>query len=141
MQRRAAMLWQADCGGDGGQRSAVGRGRLFALTMGPAGGQFAWPLCLVELHPQTGDVLSRQQILEIGRARELPGECQASWAGNRARRAGGGSVIAIDLQGRNLWLRQETALPFAIDPAFIQQHCQPAIESTAGSTCSSPVVA
>ena len=40
-----------------------------------------------------------------------------------------GSVLSTDLQGRIVWLRQETALPYTADPAFIHQHCQPAINA------------
>ncbi len=40
-----------------------------------------------------------------------------------------GNVICTDLQGRIIWLRQETTIPNAIDPAFVQQHCRPAIDS------------
>ncbi len=99
------------------------------LTIGPAGEQYASPLCLVELQPETGDVLSRQQIIDTAEREKLPSECQASWAGNRLVVLVAGSVICCDLQGRVAWLRQETTLPYGIDPAFAQQYCQPAIES------------
>ena len=122
-------LWLSDCRM---RRPAI----RFGITGGCScsrsgwpGGQFASPLCLVELNPETGDVLFQQQLSGDGGARELPGECQASWAGNRLVVLVAGSVICADLQGRIVWLRQETALPYTIDPAFIQQHCQPAIES------------
>ena len=123
-------LWLADCGGGAASSDPLWyRGRLFVLTMGPSGGQFVSPLCLVELHPETGDVLFRQQILETAERKNLPGECQACWAGNRLVVLVAGSVICADLQGRIVWLRHETILPSTRDPAFIHQHCQPAIES------------
>ena len=111
------------------------RGRLFVLTIGPASEQYASPLCLVELHPETGEVLSRQQILDTSERDKLPIECQASWAGGVPGIPGrlvvlvAGSVICCDLQGRIIWLRQETTLPYTTDSAFAQQYCQPAIES------------
>ncbi|MGO9114428.1 MAG: PQQ-binding-like beta-propeller repeat protein, partial [Thermoguttaceae bacterium] len=121
--------WIGDCGGTAASDPLWYRGRLFVITLGPAGGQFVSPLCLVELHPETGDVLSRQQILEMAQREKLPAECQASYAGNRLIVLVAGSVIATDPQGRIVWLRHTTTLPSAIDPAFVQQHCQPAIQS------------
>jgi outer membrane protein assembly factor BamB len=122
-------LWQADCGGAAASDPLWYHGRLFVLAIGPAGGQFVSPLCLVELHPETGDVLSRQQILETNEREKLLGECLVSWAGSRLVVLVAGSVICTDLQGRIVWLRQETTLPSAIDAAFTRQHCQPAIAS------------
>ena len=122
------VIWLGECGGAASDPLWY-RGRLLVLTIGPAGGQFVSPLCLVELHPETGDVLSRQQILETAERENLPGECQVSWAGNRLIVLVAGSVICADLQGRTLWVRQETALPYDTDPAFVLQHCQPAIEA------------
>ena len=122
-------LWLRDCGGTAACDPLWYRGRLFVLTIGPAGEQVVAPLCLVELHPETGEVISRRQILEINEREKLPSECQASWAGNRLVALVAGCVLSIDMQGRIAWLRQETTLPSAIDPAFAQQRCQPAIES------------
>jgi hypothetical protein len=122
-------LWLADCGGTPASDPLWYRGRLFVLAIGSGSVRFVAPLCLVELHPETGDLLSRQQILETNERERLLGECQASWAGNRLVVLMAGSVICTDLQGRIVWLRQETTLPNALDPAFIYQHWQPAIES------------
>jgi len=127
--RTGRRLWLCDCGGTAASDPLWYRGRLYLLTVGPAIGQFVSPLCLVELHPETGDVLSRQQILETAQRGSLPCECQASWAANRLIVLLAGSVISTDLQGRITWLRQETALPYTVDPTFIHQYCQPAIES------------
>jgi outer membrane protein assembly factor BamB len=122
-------LWFCDCGGPAASDPLWCRGRLFVLTLGPAGGQFVSPLCLVELNPETGDVLSRQPILEMALREKLPWECQVSWTGNRLVILLAGNVISFDLQARIDWLRQETTLPSAIDPAFVHQYCQPAINS------------
>ena len=86
-------LWLRDCGGTAASDPLWYRGRLFVFTIGPAGEQFVAPLCLVELHPETGDVLSRQQIWRPTEREKLPGECQASWAGNRLVVLVAGSVI------------------------------------------------
>ena len=101
------------------------RGRLFVLTIGPAGEQFASPLCLVELHPETGDVLSRQQILETAEREQLPCECQASWAGNRLVVLVAGSVICdrparagrLAPPGNDSALRSRPRLRSAVLPA------------------------
>ena len=123
-------LWLGDCGGTAASDPLWYRGRLFVLTIGPAGGQFVSPLCLVELHPETGDVLSRQQILETAEretaARRMPGLLGRQ----SARRAGGGQrdlhrparADRLAPPGNDSALSQST-------PRFIQQHCQPAIES------------
>ena len=122
-------LWLGDCGGTAASDPIWYHGRLFVFTIGPAGGQFESPLCLVELHPESGDVLFRQPILETGVHERASGDCQATPAGNRLVVLAAGSVIVTDLQGRIVWLRQETTLPYAIDPAFMEQHWQPPIES------------
>ena len=127
--RTGRTVWSCDCGGTAASDPLWYRGRLFLLTIGPAVGQFVSPLCLVELHPETGDVLSRQQILETSQREPVPCECQASWADNRLIVLIAGSVLSTDLQGRIAWLREETTLPYNVDPTFVQQYSQPAIES------------
>jgi outer membrane protein assembly factor BamB len=120
-------IWFCNCGGTAASDPFWCRGRLFVLTLGPAAGEFVTPLCLVELYPETGDMLARQQILEMSQRDKMPVECQVSWAGNRLIVLVAGSVISIDLNGHVNWLRQETILPSAIDPTFVQQYYQPAI--------------
>ena len=122
-------LWLADCDGAAISDPLWHGGRLFVLVLGPAGGEFAAMLCLVELHPETGEVLCRRQIIETAQREHLPGECQAVLAGSRLVVLVAGSVIATDLQGRIAWMRQETVLPNTIDPGFMYQHCQGTIES------------
>jgi outer membrane protein assembly factor BamB len=99
------------------------------LTIGPTGGEFAAPLRLVELHPETGDVLARQLILDTTPRENSALECQAVFADHRLIVMLAGNIIAVDLQGRIAWLRAENCLPDAVDPVFAQQHCQPAIVS------------
>ena len=127
--RTGRKLWLSDCRGNAAGDPLWCRGRLLVPTIGPAAGDFVAPLCLVELHPETGDVLSKRQILETAQRDRLSGECQASWADNRLVVLLAGSVICTDLQGRISWLREETAVPPEQDPLFFQQPCQPAIES------------
>ena len=127
--RTGRKLWLSDCRGSAAGDPLWCRGRLFVMTIGPAAGDFVSSLCLVELHPETGDVLSKRQILETAQRDKLSCECQTSWADNRLVVLLAGSVICADLQGRVSWLREETALPPEQDPLFVQQDCQPAIES------------
>jgi outer membrane protein assembly factor BamB len=122
-------LWLADCGGSAAADPLWYHGRLLVPTMGSAGEQLASTLCLVELQAETGEVLSRRQILDIAEAERSLSECQASWAGNRLLILLSGSVICADPQGRVTWLRQESTLPFAFNPSVLRQYCQPAIES------------
>ena len=122
-------LWLRDCGGPVAGDPLWYRGRLYALCIGPAGGQLASPLCLVELDPETGGMLSRQEILETVDRENLPGDCQACWAGNRLVVLFAGSVIVTDLKGRIEWIRQETTLPYTTDATSIHQHYQPALAS------------
>ncbi len=109
-------------------RSGIADGSWSSRSGRPAN-RSSSPLCLVELNPETGEVISRRQILELTDREKMPSECQASWAGNRLVVLVAGCVLSIDLQGRIAWLRQATTLPAALDPAFAQQRCQPAIES------------
>ncbi len=125
-------LWLRDCSGTAACDPLWYRGRLFVLTIGPADEEAVAPLCLVELHPETGEVLSRRQILEIAGQERLPSECQASWAGSRLVMLVAGCVLSTDLQGRILWLRQETTLPSAIDPASVQPQIWPPIIESDG---------
>jgi outer membrane protein assembly factor BamB len=127
--RTGGRAWLCDCGGTAASDPLWYRGRLFVVTIGPAGSQFVSPLCLAELHPETGEVLSRQQIVEATEREKLPSDCQACWAGNRLVVLLAGTVLCADLQGRIVWLRQSTSLPSAVDPAFVHQQCQPAIGS------------
>ena len=122
-------LWLRDCGGTAACNPLWCRGRLFVLTIGSAGERFVAPLCLVELDPETGDVISRRQILEINDREKLPSECQVSWAGNRLIVLAAGCVISTDLQGRIIWLRQDATLPYAINPVAVPQNWPPVIES------------
>jgi hypothetical protein len=121
--------WLANCGGVVAADPLWYRGRLFVLTVGSAGEQAATTLCLAELQPETGEVLSRRPIVETAEPDRPLSECQASWAGNRLVILLSGSVICTDLQGKVIWLRQETALPYELDPAYLRQHCLPAIAS------------
>jgi outer membrane protein assembly factor BamB len=122
-------LWMADCGGAAVADPLWRRGRLFVPTIGSAGEQFAAMLCLVELNAETGEVLSRRSIAETAETEKVQSECQASWAGNRLVILLAGSVICTDLQGKVVWLRQETLLPRAIDPGSARQQCLPAVAS------------
>ncbi len=62
-------------------------------------------LCLVELNPDTGEVLATRPILEIAEPEKVSSECQASLAGNRFVVVLAGNVICIDLQGKMVWFR------------------------------------
>ena len=86
---------------------------------GPPAEQFASPLCLVELHPETGDVLSRQQILETAEREKLPSECQASWAGNRlVVLRGGKRDLRPICKGGSSGSAKKRLLPYGIDPGL-----------------------
>jgi outer membrane protein assembly factor BamB len=122
-------LWTADSGGPAVADPLFFQGRLFALAFGPAEGPLAATLCLVELNPETGEVLSRRPIVETLEPETLRTECQASMVGDRIVILLAGNVVCTDLQGRMIWLRQATSLPGAVNPAFLRQQCQPAIES------------
>ncbi len=128
-------LWLRDCGagtlysGSAASDPLWFRGRLFVITIGPTDDLLHSPVCLMELHAETGDVLSRQQLWETTQREKLRGGCQASWAGNRLVALVAGSVASIDLQGRIVWFRQEATLPCATVRAFAEQPCQPVIES------------
>ena len=122
-------LWLCDCGGTAVSDPLWCRGRLFVFTLGPAAGQSVSPLCLMEINPDSGELISRLPILEMALRDRLPGDCQVCWTGNRLVTLLAGNVISTDLQGRIDWLRQETTLPSAIDPNFVHQYCQPAIQS------------
>jgi len=127
--RTGRRLWLCDLGGTAASDPLWYRGRLHLLTIGPAVGQFVSPLSLAQVDPETGDVLSRRQIVDTAQRDSWPCECQASWAANRLIVLLAGSVISTDLQGRISWLRQETTLPYNVEPVFIHQYCEPAIES------------
>ncbi len=119
----------ADCGGAAVCDPLACGGRIFVLALGPTGGEFAAPLCLVELQPESGEAISRRQIVEATQREKWLPECQVSWAANRLIVLLAGNIFATDMQGRIAWLREEMPLPWPADPNFSQQQNQPAIET------------
>ena len=101
------------------------RGRLFVLTVTPAANDFLASVNMVEIQPESGEVLARHKMIETVETVRLPVECQAAWVGNRLVAVMSGSVVCADLQGRVLWLRQSAYLPYEIESSFAAQQAQP----------------
>ncbi len=70
-------LWLCDCGGTAVSDPLWCRGRLCLCSRSrPAAGQSVSPLCLMEINPDNGELISRLPILEMALRDRLPGDCR-----------------------------------------------------------------
>jgi len=123
-------LWRSDCGQNVVADPFLVHGRLFTLMVRASleqSGLFSSLLSLVELNPETGELLESGSLCLLSERVNMPHECLTAWIGNRLVITISGAVICCDLQGTIQWQRSSRSLPLDVDPNFDQQEILPPI--------------
>lgn len=92
------------------------QGNLYFFSVSSPPLDRIWRMDLNTVDPESGAIISRNQVLEMQRTEGRAYSCQAALAGNRLIATIAGAVFCCDLSGRPVWLRREPWPAAIADP-------------------------
>lgn len=102
--------------------SAIDKLYVFTVTKPDAQGSI---LRLASLDPETGELLSQNDILRLGPVWHVRHCCEIAALDDAFVAALGGVLVCCDLNGNVRWIRKQVALPPDEEPDWIQQYFDP----------------